>query len=95
MGDKSVIEAMTMMLAIFLAIVVLGSIFGYLFGFHLMPFGMVSMMAFGFIFWLVVIVAVLSMIREEKPKTPLEILKERYARGEITRVQFQKMKKEL
>ena len=34
--------------------------------------------------------------REEKPSTnPVEILKERYARGEITSEEFQKMKRDL
>ncbi len=33
--------------------------------------------------------------KREAEKTPLEILKERYARGEITHEEFEKMKREL
>ncbi len=33
--------------------------------------------------------------RREGERTPLEILRERYARGEITHEEFEKMKKEL
>ncbi|MEW6329260.1 MAG: SHOCT domain-containing protein [Candidatus Micrarchaeota archaeon] len=96
MGDRNTMDALTTMMVLFFAIVVLGSIFGFLFGFHLMPFGMMGMMGFGFIFWIIVIIAVVSLIEEGKPsKNPLEILKERYAKGEITRAEFQRMKKEL
>jgi putative membrane protein len=58
------------------------------------------------IFWVLVIVGLVLLIRwlltsfkptKEGPETSraLEILKERYAKGEITKEQFQEMKKDL
>ena len=55
------------------------------------------------IFWVLVIIAVVCLIRylgrgqprEEKGETPLDILKKRYARGEITKEQFDRTKKDL
>jgi putative membrane protein len=32
---------------------------------------------------------------EDKPETPLEILKKRYAKGEITKDQFEQIKKDI
>lgn len=63
---------------------------------------------FGIIFmvlwWVIVIVAIVLFIRfigrssrggSWHEKSPLEILKERYVKGEITREEFQEIKKEL
>ena len=36
-----------------------------------------------------------SDIRPHPPETPLEIVRKRYARGEITREEFERMKKDL
>lgn len=68
---------------------------------HMMtPFGWIFML----IFWILVIVALVYAIRwlagppkGGKPleKTALDILKERYARGDISREEFERMKKDL
>lgn len=61
---------------------------------------------FMFIFWILIIVLIISIIKENfigdnknsiqnKSETPLEILKMRYAKGEITEEQFQDMKEKL
>lgn len=69
---------------------------------HMMgPWGWVFML----IFWVLVIVALVYGVRwlagrnrqggDVGSRTPLDILKERYARGEITREEFERMKKDL
>ena len=59
---------------------------------------------FGFffmiLFWIVIIWAIYwfiqNVISQQKPqKEPIEILKERYAKGEITKEEFENMKKDL
>jgi len=68
-------------------------------------------MGFGWIFWLVVIgVAIWAVIRltsqntqtrsdysdsGKNRETPLDILKKRYARGEITETEYEEMRKKL
>lgn len=49
------------------------------------------------IFWLLLILGVIALVKwlTTPSKTPLEILKERYAKGEIDRKKFEEMKKEL
>jgi putative membrane protein len=73
------------------------------FGDNLMGFGWfggISML----IFWVLTIVGIVYlvkwlMIQSQETgghsKTPLEILKERYAKGEISKEDFEKMKKDL
>lgn len=70
---------------------------------HMMtPWGWIFML----IFWVLVIAALIYGVRwlagRNRPgegdgggKAPIEILKERYARGEITREEFEQMKKDL
>ncbi len=64
-------------------------------------FGMLFML----LFWILIIVGVVLIIRwligEAKPtqsghsETPLDILKKRYASGEITKEQYESMKRDL
>jgi len=58
-----------------------------------------------FLFWLLLILAVVALVRylsgsgpgkrSEKEKTPLDILKERYASGEISKEEFAEKRKDL
>lgn len=59
---------------------------------------------FMWLFWILIIVAILWAVRvasgkqeaaKEKPKTALEILNERYAKGEIEREEFEQKLKDL
>lgn len=58
---------------------------------------------FMFFFWLVVILFIIWLVRnnrshfhhEYKDKTALDILKERYAKGEINKEEFEAKKKDL
>ncbi len=58
---------------------------------------------FMWIFWIVLILVIVWAVRaglnsgggSRNQRTPLEILKERYARGEIDRETFERMKKDL
>ena len=63
-------------------------------------------MAFGWLFmilfWILVILAIVALAKwifdeahKPKGKPPLEILKERYARGEIDKKEFEEKKKDL
>lgn len=69
--------------------------FGYGFG----SFGLFFML----LWWALIIVALVALVKwlinqfksESSHKTPLNILKERYARGEIDRKEFEEKKKEL
>lgn len=64
-----------------------------------MGFGWVFMI----IFWALVILGVIYVVQaamrggkgEAQKETPLDILKKRYARGEITREDFERMKDDL
>ena len=66
-----------------------------------MAFGMVSML----LFWVLLIAAIVVVIRHawgtgvsperRQEKTALDILKERYARGEIEREEFEQKKRDL
>ena len=57
-------------------------------------------MGFGWLwfilFWAAVIWLIVWLINKNKPKdTPLQTIKNRYAKGEITKKQYDEMKKEL
>ena len=58
---------------------------------------------FMIIFWVLIILGIMYLIRltvgrgvkKQAEESPLEILKRRYAKGEITREEFEKMKDDL
>ena len=58
---------------------------------------------FMIIFWVLIVLGVVALVRylsnsgktTKDDKTPLEILKERYARGEIDKKEFEEKKKDL
>jgi len=62
-------------------------------------------MGFGWIIWLVIIVVIVWVIFQFKgdnrghydksSESPMDILKKRYAKGEISKEEFEKMKKEM
>ncbi len=64
-------------------------------------------MWFGWIFWLIIIVVIVWLLINQSGRyrnqnqvnphidSPLDILKKRYAKGEITKEQFDQMKKDL
>jgi putative membrane protein len=65
------------------------------------------MMGFGFV-WILLIIGLIAVLLGWRPdlsqgrqsgklnqKTPLEILKERYARGEISQSEYQEMRRDL
>ena len=65
-----------------------------------MGFGVVFML----LFWMVVVLGIVALIRwlltlqspnQEGDKTPLELLQERYARGEIDRDEYQQKLQDL
>lgn len=58
-----------------------------------------GMWTFSLLFWVFVIVGVLLLVKwlqkQNTNETALEILKKRYARGEIDKETFERMKKEI
>jgi len=69
-------------------------------------FGMGFGMIFSVLFWVLVIVGVVILVRwlgagtsqqpsAPLPETPLDVLKKRYARGEIGKEEFDEMKRNL
>ena len=63
----------------------------FLFPFHMFGF------LFQIVFWVLVIYGIVWLFRRAKGErgNALDILKERYAKGEITREQFEAMKKDI
>jgi len=68
-------------------------------GFGMMGFGNWSYfsMILGIIFWVIVLYSIYLLIKKLSNGNinPLEIIKKRYAKGEITKKEFERMKKEL
>jgi putative membrane protein len=67
------------------------------------PFGWIGMLAMVF-WWVAVVIGLVALVRWLAPrernmrddeKSPMEILKERYAKGEIDRREFEEKKKDL
>ena len=74
-------------------------------GWPMMGFGSIGMI-FGFIFFVLIIIGVIPLIvwlvrrtgysiTDKTSNRSLEILKERYAKGELTKEQYENIKKEL
>lgn len=75
----------------------------YGYGGYNMIFGGWIGWVFMVLWWAIIIIALVSLIRwavkfkkyHGKEMSPMEIIKERYARGEITKKEFEDMKKDL
>ncbi|KAB7883136.1 SHOCT domain-containing protein [Poseidonibacter ostreae] len=48
-----------------------------------------------FIFWFILVYLILSIFNEKKDSSAIDILKKRFAKSEITKEQFDEMKKSL
>ncbi len=68
---------------------------GMLMGHGLAGFGMGLGFALMILFWLAVIWLIAGLVKEQPDKDSLEILKERYANGKITKKKFHQIKKEI
>lgn len=102
-GARQVIAALVVVLL--LALLSAGTMGGpgMMYGYGFWWWGIIMML-----FWVLVIVGgiwlVVSLLRQGRPaevgpgpgrERPLDILRERYARGEITREQFEEMRRDL
>ncbi len=73
--------------------------YGYGGGWGWMAAGWITMLAF----WVLVIVGIVAVVRwmnarggaGQPPEAPLEILRRRYAAGELTKEQFESMKRDV
>ena len=71
------------------------------FGWHMGPFGWILMV----LFWGLIVFGIVAVVKwflvnpsgagPSRDKTPMEILKERYARGEIDKDEFEQKKRDL
>ncbi len=81
---------------------------GYYDNWGMVPFGFafgLLGLIFMIIWWLVIIMAIVFLARwiirqsatfyKREEKSPIDILKERYAKGEITKEEFERIKKDL
>lgn len=101
MSEKDLTVILIGIFLIFLVVIALGMFIGPTMGPGMMGYGF-GWMGFGMIFWILIIVLILYFlfrrteepIRSEKERA-LNILKERYAKGEITKEQYLEMKKEI
>ncbi|MCS4541512.1 MAG: SHOCT domain-containing protein [Euryarchaeota archaeon] len=103
MSEKDLTVILIGIFLIFLVVISLGMFIGSTMGPGMMGYGWgFGWMGFGMIFWILIIVLILYFlfrrmeepIRSEKERA-LNILKERYAKGEITKEQYLEMKKEI
>jgi len=71
--------------------------FNFGLGYALMPFGLLMMVGF----WGLVIFGIVYFVREfsaqgkHRQRSAIDILKERYAKGDIKREEFERMKKDI
>lgn len=70
------------------------------------PYGGGIWMFFHFLFWIFIVIGIILLIvwilrqpgryeRSQGEESPLDILKKRYARGEISKEEFERMKKDI
>ena len=97
----------TLVVLLILVFTGFGSTHSYFCGIPMMggPYGMMNYWYGGIIMWIIflVIIGVIvyfiinreKFIKRERDETPLEILKGRYAKGEITKQEYDKMKNDL
>ncbi len=74
-------------------------------GGHMMDWGHMNCGSGGVFMWIILLILIgvviyfvinrQKLIKREDEETPLEILKKRYAKGEISKQEFEKMKKNL
>ncbi|MCL5438974.1 MAG: SHOCT domain-containing protein [Patescibacteria group bacterium] len=69
---------------------------------NMMGWGLGIGSIFMIIFWVLIILGVVALVRylaksgsDRESKTPLDILRERYAKGEIDKKEFEEKKKDL
>ena len=94
--DKNIL--IWIFLAVIIVIFLIGS-FG-MGGYGMMGFGMGFGFIFMLLFWGVIIWLIVTLINsvqsnKKDDSDPLTILKKRFAKGEITKKEFEKMKKEV
>ena len=68
---------------------------GYGFGYGGMFMWLIFLVVLAVAIYFIVVVAKNKNLGGHAPETPLEILKKRYAKGEITKEEFDRMKKDL
>ncbi|MBA7531621.1 hypothetical protein ES705_23836 [subsurface metagenome] len=90
---------------IFMLLLVASTACVYPRGWHMMDWGHMNYGYGGAFMWIIFLALIgiaiyfiinsKKLIKRDEDETPLEILKKRYARGEITKREFEKIKKDL